>query len=69
MYPQVPLQPESVAAGVVAVGAAVGPLVTVHPHVPLQLAQLHGRVGALLALVRLLQRVPATERDDHVPAL
>jgi hypothetical protein len=38
----VSLEPERVAAGVVAEAAQVGPLVRVHAHVTTQLAKLHG---------------------------
>ena len=48
---------ERVTAGVVTEAAQIGPLVRVHTHVPLELAQLNRRVFTGRALVRLLHCV------------
>ena len=62
------LEFEGVGAGVGAVGALVGPLARVTPHVPLELAELHRHVVAVRTLVRLLVCVSVANMTHQLPA-
>ena len=68
MDSQMSLEFEGVGAGVGAVGALVGPLARVTPHVPLELAELHRHVVTVRALVRLLVSVPVADMTHQLPA-
>ena len=68
MDPEVSLEFEGVRAGIGAVGALVGPLSTVTPHVSLELAELHRHVVTVRALVRLLMSVSVPHVPHQLPA-
>ena len=67
MDSQMPLEFEGVWAGVGAVGALVGPLARVAPHVPLKLAELHRHVVAVRALMWFLVRVSVAHMTHQLP--